>query len=165
MITPLLRNLIPKWEFSPQLSISARSLSFSSSPSFLSSQTQPILFPRGPELGELPSFHTVCRPVSSDNRAVSSEGHLLTLADVSIPLPVRFPKLAPSTGLECRHFDSLTQVLLVPECPPGMGRWSHSLWGSQGTFDQGCDNLDTALLSLSISQQSIPQKRHGVEKL
>lgn len=101
------------------------------SPPFLSSQTQPILSPQGTEVGELPSFHTVWSSVFSDNCAVSSEGgHLFTLADLSISLPVKIPKLAPFIEFESIPFDSSTQVLLVPESPSGAGRWFHRLSGA-----------------------------------
>lgn len=45
----------------------------------------------GSEVGKSPSFHTISGSVFSDNCAVSSEdGHLFTLADVSVSLPVSF---------------------------------------------------------------------------
>lgn len=56
----------------------------------------------------------------SDNCTVSyEEGHLFTWADVRVSLPVKVSKLAPVIRVESTPFDSLAQVLLVPEHPSG----------------------------------------------
>lgn len=104
------------------------------SPPFLSSQTWTILSSQGTRVGEPLSFHTVWGSVFSDNCAVSSEGgHLFTLAEVSISLPVKISKLAPFIVLEPTPFDSSAQVLLVPESFSGAREMiSQPCWGPLG---------------------------------
>lgn len=55
----------------------------------------------------------------------SEEGHLFTLADVSVSLPVRISKLAPVVGLESTPFDSSARVALVSESSLELGRCFH----------------------------------------
>lgn len=65
---------------------------------------------------------------------MSSEGgHLFTLAEVSISLPVKISKLAPFIVLEPTPFDSSAQVLLVPESFSGAREMiSQPCWGPLG---------------------------------
>ena len=85
-------DILDQRQLSPQLSTSARRLSFSNFPS-LPLKCGPSCLPRAPRLEKPAPFHTAWGPVFSDNCAVSPEGgHLLTLS-MRVSLPVEISKL------------------------------------------------------------------------
>jgi hypothetical protein len=138
--------------------------SFSNVPSLpLISNMAQSVFP-GYKVGKPPSFHTTWGPVLSDSCAVSSEGgHLFTLVDVSVSLPVKVSKLAPFIGLESiLWFFSSGAVgasLLL-----GSERWFHGLCGTRGRYWIRILSWDITHL-LPCQQQLIAHQARGVYEL
>lgn len=163
-MAPLLRNLRPKTELSPQLSISANCLSFSNFPSLpLISNVTHAVFP-GHYGWRTTSFsHSLRTYFQWQLCCVPWRRPSVHPGDVSVSLPVKISNLDPVTGLDSTPFDCSAQVLLVPESPSGAGKMvSQALWAPQEIFVQGPNFLDIVLLlNHQQSTHSSPAPRGG----